>query len=144
MESPTLFIQKQGTLDNAFEALFPTTDELDGSIWYSGHTIPAYISCVSAIIVVVHALAASPYIHRFVSRSFLEEERDSTPCDKSHIQAHGGRIIFAADILRLVGCFELFHLSISRFLAIKGPAAGMLGISCVPFVCDIVFMTSID
>lgn len=95
----------------------------DESVWSSGHTFPVYVTCVSAFIIVVRAL---------VARLNLEDQREDR--DVSHVQAHGGQTLLAAEILRLIGCLELLRVSVSR-LPSEGRIWESFGITCIPFVC---------
>jgi hypothetical protein len=44
-------------------------------------------------------------------------------------------VIFAAEVLRLIGCVELLRVSIARFLALEGPV--VLGSACIVSVSHV-------
>ncbi|KAF9469444.1 P-loop containing nucleoside triphosphate hydrolase protein [Collybia nuda] len=127
VEPLTLIHQFSPTLNDAIRALFIASDWSNRSFWYSGHAIPIYASCISVIVIIVRALAASPYSNRYFSWLGPLDKRGAEtlpPPHTSHVRAHGGRIIFTSEILRLCSCFELLHLSFIRFFANDGPALG--------------------
>ncbi|KAF9469452.1 P-loop containing nucleoside triphosphate hydrolase protein [Collybia nuda] len=127
VEPLTLIHQFSPTLNDAIRALFIASDWSNRSFWYSGHAIPIYASCISVIVIIVRALAASPYSNRYFSWLGPLDKRGAEtlpPPHTSHVRAHGGRIIFTSEILRLCSCFELLHLSFIRFSANDGTALG--------------------
>ncbi|KAF9469423.1 P-loop containing nucleoside triphosphate hydrolase protein [Collybia nuda] len=135
MESSAFFYQDPSYFDNIFRTLSTITDGTRESIWYHEHAIPVYVSGVSAAIIIGRALVTSSYTNHLLARFGLVDKHDRTPQTQqaSHIQAHGGRFIFAMEILRLIGCLELLRISVSRFLTIQGPTAAILGTACVAF-----------
>ncbi|KAJ7481603.1 hypothetical protein FB451DRAFT_1030640 [Mycena latifolia] len=74
--------------------------------------IPLYATMASIVIVLLHLLWTSKLVLKLRASYFkyvpLEPEHNS----ETHIEKHGGKIIFAFKVARLAGCLELLTLSI--------------------------------
>lgn len=141
MEPSTFFLQDSLSLDHTFPAL-PTAalDWISERVWRRAHAIPVYVSSVSAIVLVVRALASALYTGDRPPHLDLTNEHGRTPRPHSttHTQAHGGNVIFAIEALRLLGCLELLRVSTSRFLVTQGLGAPALILeTCIVFVRDV-------
>lgn len=138
MELSAYFLQGSFSLDHTFPVL--RTAALD---WISerdlcrAHAIPVYVSGISAIVLVVHALASSLYTNRPPHPDLTNQHgRAPRAHHTSHAEAHGGNTIFFTEVLRLLGCLELLRVSTARFLATQGLAAPALVLECITFVRD--------
>jgi len=52
----------------------------------------------------------------------------------SSVVAHGGRSIFTAEVLTLIGTLELLRVSLCRVLALEGSASEVEKVVCITFV----------
>lgn len=139
MEPSTFFLQDSLSLRHTLPVLHTAAlDWIGKGAWCRAHAIPVYVSSVSAIVLVVRALAASLHINRPPHPDLTNQDGRRTPRahHTSHAQAHGGKAIFVTEILRLLGCLELLRVSTARFLATQGLAAPALVLECITFVRD--------
>ncbi|KAF5377185.1 hypothetical protein D9615_006331 [Tricholomella constricta] len=85
--------------------------------------IPAYVAALSAVALAVHLLLDSNFYKKVKSRicsTLVDvEDMDLAPEDsampgglRDHVTQHGGNIIFAYKVVRLIGCLTLLGLSI--------------------------------
>ncbi|KAG5653499.1 hypothetical protein H0H81_012709 [Sphagnurus paluster] len=99
--------------------------------------IPAYVAVLSATVLIVHLVWTSNVFKRTKSR-ILSTPIDSEDSEENlmqtsgigdHIKQHGGNIIFAYKIARLVGCLTLLGLTIySSVISEKASGSGLLGV----------------
>ncbi|KAF8068784.1 P-loop containing nucleoside triphosphate hydrolase protein [Lyophyllum atratum] len=106
-----------------------------GDIWHSLHAIPVYVSLASAGVLLIRVLIASKLSEVAFSRAELAKTREVAPesVTTSHVDAHGGRIIFAAEALTFVGCLELLRVSLDRFSTLEGAETRVLGFVSLVF-----------
>lgn len=83
--------------------------------------IPAYLSAVSLGLLLLNALFSSPLFQKlqrtiFSSRSANDQPKQVEPSDIPVAEGHGGPIITAYNVLRLLGCLAVTGLSITSML----------------------------
>lgn len=103
------------------------------SIWHASLVVPAYLSAASAVILILHIVVRSKPIKtlytRLIPNSHTTGSRSSTPDPgqgihpasffgqvKEHMSTHGGWVIFAYKVSRLVGCLVLLGLSLATLI----------------------------
>ncbi|KAG5644693.1 hypothetical protein DXG03_007916 [Asterophora parasitica] len=117
MAPPSLFVQNWSSPD------FPSLSIISSaSHWKSDHALPVYASIVSVALLLIHAFTLSEYTRPILVRLNLAKEREISPQVDSggHIKSHGGRVIFATEVLTLIGSLELLRVSVTRVLALEG------------------------
>lgn len=118
----------------SFQSLpFSTSANLDW-VWSRAHAIPVYVSSFSAVSLLVHAL---------VTRSVDRDCPRPGSCTSTHIQAHGGIVIFTIQVMRLLGCLEILRILMSKSLTQSLDALPMTLDTCVVCVRDM-FSTTIS
>ncbi|TRM65976.1 hypothetical protein BD626DRAFT_427540 [Schizophyllum amplum] len=97
------------------------------SVWTDERMLPAYVALASAVLLVMHAIAASRPAQRLwarVRKVELEEPAEEPltvqPATfwseiKVHVASHGGWKIYGLNVARLVGTLTLLALSIASF-----------------------------
>ncbi|KAJ6574692.1 hypothetical protein B0H19DRAFT_1371649 [Mycena capillaripes] len=95
------------------------------TVWADTLIVPAVLASASAVLLVIHLFLASVWgrkLHAFVFRSSEPEVVDPIPAVhpvgliaevKEHVLQHGGPVIFAFKLVRLVSCLALLGLSIA-------------------------------
>ncbi|KAG6888553.1 hypothetical protein C0995_007425 [Termitomyces sp. Mi166 len=131
--APGLFVQP----GNPSLAFFGTAvKSLTVTPWRCDHTLPVYVSIASAAILFIHVLISSKLTRPvFVRLGFTGKSEDAVQenTEDSHIQRHGGHIIFAAEVLTLIGSLELLRVALLRIFAIEGPQRIELIVASIPF-----------
>ncbi|KAG6872990.1 hypothetical protein C0995_004366 [Termitomyces sp. Mi166 len=104
--------------------------------WHSEHAIPIYVSIVSAGILFIHFFVASKYLRSaftrlgWVTKSVPEFEETE---NHGRVVAHGGRVIFGAEVMRFIGSLELLRVSLLRVFAFGGWQNTELAFSSITF-----------
>ncbi|KNZ71686.1 ATP-binding cassette transporter abc4 [Termitomyces sp. J132] len=86
--------------------------------WHSEHAISVYISIASAGCLFIHSLFASKYLQRLGWAKSLPDFEVNE--GHSHVERHGGRVIFAAEVMTLIGNLELLRVSLLRVFQLGG------------------------
>ncbi|KAF8068839.1 P-loop containing nucleoside triphosphate hydrolase protein [Lyophyllum atratum] len=122
MAPPHLLIQDLPNLAFSFSSI---TSDLSDNPWQNGHALSVYVSLTSAVVLFIHALLVSTYTRPVFARLGLVKKGDSVPqvTNEGRIKAHGGRVIFGAEVVTLIGSLELLRVSLSRALTLEnGPS----------------------
>ncbi|KAJ7770817.1 hypothetical protein DFH07DRAFT_1057900 [Mycena maculata] len=98
------------------------------TVWTDTLIVPAVVAAISAVLLLAHLFWASVWgrkLHAFVSRTPESEVIDVVPVlelpvgvaaeVKAHVAEHGGGVIFAFKLVRLVASLILLGLSIASF-----------------------------
>ncbi|KAG5725322.1 ATP-binding cassette transporter abc4, partial [Termitomyces sp. T112] len=131
--APGLFVQP-GNAGLAF--LRTSITSLTGTPWRGDHTLPVYVSIASAAVLLFHVLVSSKLTRPlFAPLGFTRKSEDTVRenTEDSHIQRHGGRIIFASEVVTLISSLELLRVALLRVFAVEGPQRIELTVACVPF-----------
>ncbi|KAJ6519437.1 hypothetical protein C8R45DRAFT_1066135 [Mycena sanguinolenta] len=98
-----------------------------GTVWEDTLIVPSVVAAASATFLLVHLFLASAWGHKLRSLVSTTSEPDTEVADpvpairpvgfvaevKEHIAHHGGEVIFAFKLVRLVACLGLLGLSIA-------------------------------
>ncbi|KAJ7042608.1 hypothetical protein C8F04DRAFT_1252025 [Mycena alexandri] len=111
------------------------------TVWEDSLVFPALIGALSAALLLLHLFLASAWgrkLRAFVSRTSEPEVVDPAPSVRpvgvaaevrEHVAEHGGSVIFAFKLVRVVACLTLLGLSIASFAIAetRKPGTGILG-----------------
>ncbi|KAG6813437.1 hypothetical protein H0H92_011134 [Tricholoma furcatifolium] len=127
---PALFLQ-----DVASFALFltPNLPEILLS-WRSQHAIPVYASIISAVWLLIYAI--TPKCAEWLGFT-AKSDSMTRQHGNGHILAHGGRVIFAIEVLTLLGSLELLRVSLLRAQALGDWQNIELIFQSIPFDSDL-------
>lgn len=132
--APGLFVQPE----NTGLAFFRTSiTSLTRTTWRTcDHTLPVFVSIASAAVLFIHVLVSSKITKPQLGLTVKSEDANRESTEGGHIQRHGGRAIFATEVLNLIGSLELLRVALLRVLAIQGPQSEKLEliIASIPFV----------
>lgn len=105
------------------------------SIWTGTLAFPFYASCLSFLVLSIRVISSTVFL-RFKRRSGWTSGREgSLPNADSPsglVVAHGGVLIFASEVLRLVGSTTLFGLAL--LFKAEDRKANATGLLCLSFV----------
>ena len=98
------------------------------SIWRDSLIVPVYVSAASAVILFLNAAFLSKPIKWLYSRLipnskpngtelFIPEQDHPAGRVQQRITSHGSAIVFAHNVVRLIGCLALLGLSISTLIS---------------------------
>jgi hypothetical protein len=132
MTPPRLLFQDFQNLAFSFSSITTITSNPS---WNVDHVLPVYVSFASAAVFLIHALVVSKYTKPIFARLGLVGKDDAVPqgTNEGHIKAHGGHVIFAAEVLTLIGSLVLLHLSLSKVLRLEGAEKEVQSVACIPF-----------
>ncbi|KAF8956143.1 P-loop containing nucleoside triphosphate hydrolase protein [Flammula alnicola] len=132
MVPPRLLVQDFQNLAFSFSSITTITSNPN---WNIDHVLPVYVSVASAAVLLIHALVVSKYTKPVFTRLGLVGKGDAIPqgTNEGRIKAHGGRVIFAAEVLTLIGSLVLLYLSLSRVLRLEGAEREVQSVACMPF-----------
>ncbi|GLB42122.1 putative P-loop containing nucleoside triphosphate hydrolase protein [Lyophyllum shimeji] len=131
MAPPLLLVQELPNLEFSLSSI---TSRI-GNAWHSDHALPVYVAIASAATLFLQALIASKYTRPVFTRLGLATKGGSVSpvTNEGRIKAHGGRVIFAAEVLTLIGSLELLRVSLSRVLVLEGAERESESFSCLAF-----------
>lgn len=137
---PSLIHQDMTNLDHSF-SIIDKLRTVTNNLWYSDHALAVYVSFASAAILCLHILVVSKCSRPAFVWFGLVGKHDISQQDinRSRIEAHGGRVIFAVEVLTFLGSLELLYISVSRLLAVENTDRAVQGLSCFAFVSSVIF-----
>ncbi|EIM80365.1 uncharacterized protein STEHIDRAFT_162782 [Stereum hirsutum FP-91666 SS1] len=106
----------------------------DESVWSNTLAIPFYITGLSFVSLVLHGIFASVPVKTFVRLGWASESKEVALPEvkgvRAHVAAHGGAVIFASEVLRVIGCAALVGLSVTT-LTMKSTLDGFVTITFI-------------
>lgn len=110
----------------------------DDNLWSETLAIPFYVSCGSGLLLLIHNIASSAFFRRFLTHLGWSSGRQTIYLDvkglSGRVAAHGGALIFTAEVIRLAGCATAAGLSICWTLAVDGAKKRENGLFCLTLV----------
>ncbi|KAG6849488.1 hypothetical protein H0H93_008015 [Arthromyces matolae] len=131
--APGLFVQDGASDQPFFGTLIASQQPFQGD-----HSLPVYASIASATVLFLHFLVVSKLTRSLFAYLGLvgkddEVVQDTANQDKSHVRAHGGRLIFASEVFQLLGSLELLRVALLRLSTVQGPQKTELILASIPF-----------